>query len=172
MLHLLFTMQEIATYKNVVKCNDKADISDYSDSFKNGFALYTNCAAEGSDPVYCLGGCNENACATDAIAVTGAVDAFFPVEDMFVLSFAKSNAVKTVINQLDSNNCEAVDVVLGPNASEKKVFYLITCIMFWIAFLLIVATFVLALISISNCGCCRCCNSVKSIFPMKATTQA
>lgn len=101
-----------------------------------------------------------------------------PVDDGYILSLKRS--VRTqIISKLENvydgeNQCKFVELELDEVAatSEKKTFYTITCIMFWIAFLLIVATFVLALLGICDCKCCRCCNSVKSIFPRATTGSA
>lgn len=168
MFHLLFALQEIATYKNVVKCKHDKSLKDYSFT-DDGFLLYNNCAAAGSDPIYCYEACNEGACPTTGFTVDSTKDLILPVEDQFIISFNVLSGARNVFEAIDDELCDRAEVTLNGAVGEKKTFYLITCIMFWVAFLLIVATFVLALISIANCGCCRCCNSVKSIFPMKST---
>lgn len=164
MFHLLFALQEIATYHNAVKCSKSLDGYE----FKDDYLLYNKC----DEGVYCFGECNATACAdsTQQATVDATKDTFFPVEGQFIISFANPINAKNVINAIDVDDvCGRDDLILNGAVGEKKTFYLITCIMFWVAFLLIVGTFVLALISIANCGCCRCCNSVKSIFPMKST---
>lgn len=174
MFHLLLTMQEIATYQNAVKCKDtKSDaLKDYS--FEDGFLLYNQCGSAASY-TYCYSGCatggESTGCVdTNETAYTPAGNDFvIPVDNgMYLIAYERSRQANAVMDAIDDDDvCVSADVVLRGAVAEKKTFYLITCIMFWIAFLLIVGTFVIAIISVSQCGCCRCCNSVKSIFPMK-----
>lgn len=90
--------------------------------------------------------------------------------DGVILSFAKKQPAKDMITAIDGDeNYELIELVLGEVTNEKtsamKVIY---CIMFWVIFALVIATFVLALLSIVNCGCCRCCTSIRgSIFPTR-----
>lgn len=177
MFHLLFALQEIQLYKNVVKCKQDDSLKNYSFANKE-YLLYDKCVAAATEdesapvPIYCYSGCNEAECAD--VNETGYKiadgDALFPVDKQFIISFGSARSANDIKNAFDFEDvCVRGDVALSGATGEKKTFYLITCIMFWVAFLLIVATFVLAVISISNCGCCRCCGGIKSIFPMKST---
>lgn len=172
MFHLLLTMQKVITYKNVIKCKDVTeDPLDVYD-FKDDFLLYNKCGSA-APFAYCYGACNSDGSATcnsstETAYVPAEKDSVIQVDSQYIIAYGRPKQANAVMDAIDdSNKCDGVDVVLSTGVTEKKTFYLITCIMFWIAFLLIVGTFVIAIISVSQCGCCRCCNSVKSIFPMK-----
>ena len=81
MFHLLLTMQEIATYKNAVKCKNT---DDFAYDFKDGFLLYNQCGS-----VYCYGACGstDNTCADNTNAPTNGNDDIIPVGDQFIISF-------------------------------------------------------------------------------------
>ena len=150
----------------MVKCkNGEKDLSSFD--WEKDFLLYNKC----EDGTYCAGACaTENTTCQVPVDVAATPATALPVDDMYILSFNKYKGAQDIITSVEDekDQCEVVDIVLGDIIAEKKTFYLLTCIMFWVAFLLIVGTFVIALISVSQCGCCRCCNSVKSIFPMKS----
>jgi hypothetical protein len=192
MLHLLFTMQELATYKNVIKCDKdvRKDFRLFEFTDVGNFVEYTQCNTSETTPrtYYCASGCPDTpdtttkCLSTDEptgiLATSDYINAVFTLpEDKYIISFTSRNSkneyatdltTKTLVSEDDKEYCKYVDITLNDMKTDKKVFYLITCIMFWVAFLLILATFILAIISVSECGCCGC-NSIKSVFPMRNT---
>ena len=193
MLHLLFTMQELATYKNVIKCDKDItkdeNLKDYEFTNVGNFVEWSQCATTSDTIYYCLSGCPSSAVGnTNCLDTTEAallttndyINALFKLpDDKYIVSFTSRSSKNTYATNLtteifvdedddDKQYCKYVDITLNDMKTDKKVFYLITCIMFWVAFLLILATFILAIISVSDCGCCGC-NSIKSVFPMRNT---
>lgn len=177
MFHLLFALQEVMTYKNVVKYDGKKDKCALP--LLDDFVVFQMCTSgeEGSTTNYY---CAVDTCPStfdplpaECVEEKTSVEYALPVDDGFVVAFTRSKQANNFIDAVEDNEGDYVvaELVLGGKLSEegKTAMQVIYCIMFWVAFLLIIATFVLALISITNCGCCRCCNSVKSIFPMRST---
>ena len=156
------------TYNNVVKYAGKKDKSALP--LVDDFVLFQACPA-GAATHYCA----VETCAVDGLATApecvDLTDAKYalPVEDGFIVAFTKSKSANTFIDAVEDNEGDYVvkELVLDGKLSEegKTAMQVIYCIMFWIIFALVIATFVLALLSICNCGCCRCCNSIKGIFP-------
>ena len=178
MLYLLSTFQEVMTYKNVVKYIGKKDESDYM--LAGDFLAFKECSiTEGGDGdqtttvYYCV--TETEKCPTfttttvpDECTIASNVEYAIPVESGYVVDFNRSTQATKFIKAIASlDDYEVSELVLGGKLSEegKTAMQVIYCIMFWVIFALVIATFVRALLSICNCGCCRCCNSIKSIFP-------
>ena len=159
------------TYNNVVKYAGKKDKSTLP--LVDDFVLFQACP-EADSTHYCavedVASCPSPLDPLPAECVVMA-DAKYalPVEDGFVVAFTKSKSANTFIDAVEDNEGDYVvaELALGGKLSEegKTAMQVIYCIMFWIIFALVIATFVLALLSICQCGCCRCCNSIKGIFP-------
>lgn len=157
------------TYNNVVKYDGKKDKSALP--LVDDFVLFQGCPTADAITYYCA----VETCAADGFdsipECVIATDAKYalPVEDGFVVAFTKSKSANTFIDAVEDNEGDYVvaELALGGKLSEegKTAMQVIYCIMFWIIFALVIATFVLALLSICQCGCCRCCNSIKGIFP-------
>lgn len=157
------------TYNNVVKYAGKKDKSTLP--LVDDFVLFQECTADSASHYCAVETCPEDLATNVPAECVAVADVKYalPVEDGFVVAFTKSKSANTFIDAVEDNEGDYVvaELALGGKLSEegKTAIQVIYCIMFWIIFALVIATFVLALLSICQCGCCRCCNSIKGIFP-------
>lgn len=170
------------TYKNVVKYIGKKDESDLL-PLADKFVVFQECPSnEAEDSQQSTFYCAVEACGSFAASsvppecvATSAAKYVIPVETDYVETGAyvvdfNGRQAKIFINAIGGkDDYEVSELVLDGKLSEegKTAMQVIYCIMFWIIFALVIATFVLALLSIVHCGCCRCCNFGNSIFPTR-----
>lgn len=163
------------TYNNVVKYDGKKDKSDLP--LIDNFVIFKECESTDTPSVtyYCaVDECQSFTTAelpAECVAVADAKYAL-PVEDGFIVDFSRIKLANNFIDAVENNEGDYVvsELVLDSKIFEegKNAMQVVYCTMFWIIFVLVIATFVLALLSIINCRCCRCCTSIRgSIFPTR-----